>query len=138
MNWIKEMHHHKANWKQLVTMVYHDWSRKTVYKWDLYKFDWALKFYREQSKKPLKDTIILDWLEDYIKGAKESNWKQYCDDTIVNKVVTEFIKRSELGKKKYWTTLDRNDLWLRERLQHLKEELMDAVNYIEKCLFMLK
>lgn len=69
---------------------------------------------------------------------KESDWKQYSDDTIINKVVTEIIKRSELGKKKYWTTLDRNDLWLRERLQHLKEELMDAVNYIEKCLFMLK
>lgn len=64
--------------------------------------------------------------------------RKYTDDTIVNKVVTEILKRSEIGKKKYWTTLDRNDLWLRERLQHLKEELMDAVNYIEKCLFMLK
>ena len=88
--------------------------------------------------------MIKDWYDiaseerDKKHWQKESNWKQYCDDTIVNKVVTEFIKRSELGKKKYWTTLDRNDLWLRERLQHLKEELMDAVNYIEKCLFMLK
>lgn len=63
---------------------------------------------------------------------------KYSDDTIINKVVKEILNRSEVGKKKYWTTLDRNDLWLRERLQHLKEELMDATNYIQKCIEMLK
>jgi hypothetical protein len=37
-----------------------------------------------------------------------------------------------VGKKKYGVTLDRNDLSLSDWLTHLQEELMDAVNYIER------
>ena len=51
-------------------------------------------------------------------------------DPIVESIVEQFIKRSEVGIKKYGTTLEENNN--DDFLQHLKEELMDAVLYIEK------
>ena len=53
-------------------------------------------------------------------------------DSIVEKVIKLFKRRSERGLEKYGTTLDRNDLTNLEWLQHLQEELMDATLYIEK------
>ena len=51
-------------------------------------------------------------------------------DKIVKQVVDKFKRRSELGIKKYGTTLERNDT--DDFLNHLQEELMDAILYIEK------
>lgn len=51
-------------------------------------------------------------------------------DSIVEEVVKQFRKRSELGITKYGTTLAENET--DNFLIHLQEELMDAVNYIEK------
>lgn len=53
-------------------------------------------------------------------------------DSIVESVINKFKERSEKGIETYGTTLDRNDLSRLEWLNHLQEELMDAVNYIEK------
>ena len=53
-------------------------------------------------------------------------------DSIVDSVLDKFIDRSKVGKRKYNTDLDREDLSLSDWLTHLQEELMDAVNYIEK------
>ena len=53
-------------------------------------------------------------------------------DSIVDGVIDKLIDRAVVGKKKYGVTLDRNDLSLSEWLTHLQEELMDAVNYIER------
>lgn len=53
-------------------------------------------------------------------------------DSIVDGVIDKLINRAVVGKKKYGVTLDRNDLSLSEWLTHLQEELMDAVNYIER------
>ena len=53
-------------------------------------------------------------------------------DTIVQSVIEQYFQRSQLGIKKYNTTLDRNDLSLHEWLEHLKQELMDATLYIQK------
>ena len=47
------------------------------------------------------------------------------EDTIVQSVIEQYFQRSQLGIKKYNTTLDRNDLSLHEWLEHLKQELMD-------------
>lgn len=54
------------------------------------------------------------------------------EDSIVQEVIDKFYNRSETGIKKYGTTLDRNDLNLTQWLNHLQEELMDAILYIEK------
>ena len=51
-------------------------------------------------------------------------------DPIVDSIIEQFSKRSEVGIKKYGTTLEENNN--DDFLQHLKEELMDAVLYIEK------
>jgi hypothetical protein len=53
-------------------------------------------------------------------------------DTIVRDVLKRFNARSLAGIEKYNTTLERNDLTGKEWLQHLQDELMDAVLYIEK------
>jgi hypothetical protein len=53
-------------------------------------------------------------------------------DNNVNQICEEFIRRSEHGFKKYGVTTERNDLNLEQWIQHLKEELMDAVVYIHK------
>jgi len=51
-------------------------------------------------------------------------------DKIIEQVKAEFDKRSQTGIEKYNTTLDQNNK--DNFLQHLKEELMDAVAYIQK------
>jgi hypothetical protein len=51
-------------------------------------------------------------------------------DSIVQSVLDKYVKRSEVGQKKYGTTLEQNNT--DDFLNHLQEELMDAVLYIEK------
>jgi hypothetical protein len=53
-------------------------------------------------------------------------------DSIVDSVIDTIIDRARVGKKKYNTDLDREDLSLVDWLTHLQEELLDAANYIEK------
>jgi len=53
-------------------------------------------------------------------------------DTIVQSVIEQFKQRSEVGIKKYNTTLDREDLTRLEWLQHAQEEAMDLILYLEK------
>ena len=53
-------------------------------------------------------------------------------DTIVEEVINLFRIRSEQGRKKYGVTLDRDDLSETEWIQHLQEELMDAILYLTK------
>ena len=56
--------------------------------------------------------------------------KKTTMDEIVLKVILQLQERSQKWIKKYWTTLKDNNK--DDFLQHLKEELMDAVLYIEK------
>ena len=51
-------------------------------------------------------------------------------DPIVDKVVEKFQERSQVGIEKYGTTLEDNNT--DDFLNHLQEELMDAVLYLEK------
>ena len=51
-------------------------------------------------------------------------------DSIVESVVNQFKERSKRGIEKYGTTLQENNT--DDFLQHFKEELMDAILYIEK------
>jgi NTP pyrophosphatase (non-canonical NTP hydrolase) len=51
-------------------------------------------------------------------------------DFVVDKVIQRFRERSQLGIEKYGKTLAENNT--DNFLNHLQEELMDAVNYIEK------
>ena len=52
-----------------------------------------------------------------------------------DKRIVERLKRQrEKGMKKYSITLEENDLRLEERLNHLAEELVDGLQYIEHIL----
>lgn len=53
-------------------------------------------------------------------------------DIIIERVIQKFKSRSEVGFKKYGVTLKDDYQPLDTWLTHLQEELMDAVNYIEK------
>lgn len=55
-------------------------------------------------------------------------------DSIVNKVIDKLKTRSARGISKYGTTLDRQDLSIKDWLNHLQEELLDAANYAEVLL----
>lgn len=60
------------------------------------------------------------------------------DDSIVKSIINKFKQRSETGIKKYGTTLDRNDLSTEQWLNHLEEELMDAILYCHRIRKELK
>jgi hypothetical protein len=53
-------------------------------------------------------------------------------DKIVKQVIDKYIERSNVGIKKYGTTLEENNT--DNYLLHLQQELMDASLYIEKLL----
>jgi hypothetical protein len=57
---------------------------------------------------------------------------QKIEDQIVLRVLSRFAERSQVGIKKYNTTLERNDLSTLEWLIHLQDELMDATLYVER------
>lgn len=58
-------------------------------------------------------------------------------DSIVRSVIEKFAKRSEFGKQKYGTDLDRSDLGVLDWITHAQEELMDGILYLEKLKKML-
>lgn len=68
--------------------------------------------------------------EDTVQST--SAVQSYCQDSIVNNVISAFIGRSNLGLQKYGTTLDRDDLSILDWIQHAQEEHMDAILYLEK------
>jgi len=59
-------------------------------------------------------------------------------DKIIQQVINKIQSRSDVGFKKYGVTLADDDQPLDTWLQHLQEELMDAVNYLEKARMVLR
>ncbi len=55
-------------------------------------------------------------------------------DKIVEAVREDLLRRSQRGIEKYGVTLDRDDLSLREWLQHAYEECLDKANYLKKII----
>lgn len=76
-----------------------------------------IKFKTENMQ--IKDTMS-EWIETQVK------------DSVVQSVINKFKQRSEVGIKKYGTTMDRDDLTRDEWITHISEELMDALLYLEK------
>ena len=59
-------------------------------------------------------------------------------DKIIEQVINKIKSRSDVGFKKYGVTLKDDNQPLDVWLTHIQEELMDAVNYIEKAKDILK
>ena len=68
----------------------------------------------------------------WVKDAFTFEVEEEVKDSIVESVINQFKQRSEVGIRKYNTTLDRNDLKPLEWLQHFQEELMDGILYLER------
>lgn len=75
----------------------------------------------------------------YLKHAQQITFKMsqeqanpVVEDTVVASVVSSFQERSRAGQLKYGTTLDRTDLTPLQWAQHMQEELMDAILYLER------
>ncbi len=54
-------------------------------------------------------------------------------DPVVERVVDKFVDRSDVGYEKYGVTLEDDPSKMLEWLNHLQEELMDAVLYLQKA-----
>jgi len=57
---------------------------------------------------------------------------------VLSEVIAEMERREKVGIKKYKKTLDREDLSVKDLLQHQLEELMDAVLYTKAALMKLE
>jgi hypothetical protein len=53
-------------------------------------------------------------------------------DPVVERVVDKFVSRSDVGFAKYGVTLDNDKSNIFQWINHLQEELMDAVLYLQK------
>lgn len=51
---------------------------------------------------------------------------------IEQQVIDKINQRAAIGKNKYGVTMERQDLNKADWLNHLQEELLDAIIYIEK------
>ena len=59
-------------------------------------------------------------------------------DKVIERVINKIKARSHVGYKKYGVTLQDDEQTLETWLTHIQEELMDAVNYIEKARSVLR
>ena len=53
-------------------------------------------------------------------------------DPVVQRVVNKFVSRSDVGFAKYGVTLEDDKSNIFQWVNHLQEELMDAVLYLQK------
>jgi hypothetical protein len=54
-------------------------------------------------------------------------------DPVVERVVDKFVERSDVGFEKYGVTLEEDPSDMFAWLNHLQEEMMDAVLYLQKA-----
>jgi hypothetical protein len=55
-------------------------------------------------------------------------------DAVVEAVRQDLLERSQVGIRKYGVTLEREDLELKEWLQHAYEETLDQANYLKRAI----
>lgn len=78
----------------------------------------------EQDEQKMSDSVS--------KWFMTNSWEEPKKDPIVDIVVAKMKARSKEGIEKYGTTLMDSPDGFYSFLNHLQEELMDAILYIEK------
>jgi dTDP-glucose pyrophosphorylase len=95
----------------------------------------------EKIKKEMEENLkITDHITEVFKKAanmkEKDTMSEWIDtqvqDSVVQSVINKFKQRSEIGIKKYNTTLDRDDLTKQDWINHAQEEAMDLILYLEK------
>jgi hypothetical protein len=96
----------------------------------------TFSFKDELVKDKPRNEVMINACEGIIHALKNLHTMTYVVETkkdpIVEQVIAKFKSRSEVGIEKYNTTLHENNT--DDFLLHLQEELMDAVNYIQKLI----
>ena len=87
--------------------------------------DSVKKYFENESKKDYNEWMEHQW-------TKNSTHLLNSKDGVVQDVKDLYEQRSQVGIKKYGTTLEDSKDGLNTFLIHLQEELMDATLYIEK------
>jgi hypothetical protein len=87
---------------------------------------WSTSAFHIRNNEPKKEKKALD----LYSSDELEKWKNEGKDEIVQKVVYKFKERSKVGIEKYGTTLKDNNT--DDFHNHLSEELMDALLYLEK------
>lgn len=82
-----------------------------------------ISYYEYMSNLLKNDNMMID--------IKEEDFDM--KDSIVEAVRQELLERSEVGIKKYNTTLDREDLELSDWLVHAYQELLDGALYLKRA-----
>jgi hypothetical protein len=90
-----------------------------------------------QSLNPFADRRLTLPQRSFCFCYNELKMMQNIEDPIVLAVIERMKERSAVGIAKYGTTLAREDLSTIEWLNHLQEELMDAINYIERLKLLM-
>ena len=90
------------------------------------------KYYHNKIRPELMEvvdaqTLVFDKDSYLTKELFDSEFKQ---DYIVSSVINKFKSRSDVGIKKYGTTLDQNNT--DDFLSHAMEESMDFILYLQK------
>ena len=73
---------------------------------------------KQQSKSLQKEELLCETLKD----------------AIVEEVRQDLHNRSQVGIKKYGVTLERDDLELKDWLQHAYEETLDKALYLKRAI----
>lgn len=58
-------------------------------------------------------------------------------DSVVEAVRDDLLRRSRVGLSKYGVSLDRADLSIRDWLNHAYEECLDQANYLKRTIMLL-
>lgn len=99
-------------------------------KWiDFRLFKVITENYNSLKEEYKKNDPLLSEMEQHIFDAME---KGICQDAIVESVRQKLLDRSDIGIKKYNTTLESNNK--DNYLNHLQQELMDGTLYIQKLM----
>jgi hypothetical protein len=72
------------------------------------------------------------WTVNNTKEVMRIDANGNIKDSVVEAVVKKFQDRSNVGIKKYGTTLDRTDLSKLDWISHAQEEAMDLILYLER------
>ena len=87
--------------------------------------DSVTKYFERENEDMYDEFMALQW-------ATNSTINIDSEDGIVQNVKDLYEERSQVGIKKYNTTLEESTEGLEAFLIHLQQELMDATLYIEK------
>lgn len=84
------------------------------------------------------DIRFCEWLKRENELNQINNMLDIKTDPIVDEVINKFHNRSQVGIKKYGTTLHENNLSIYQWIDHAIEEQMDNILYLTKLKSELK